>query len=58
MTPMFMHHTMNRGGDPERTLAAIQAGRATWAKLARMGEPVVDVTLARGANPARCSAGR
>ena len=40
-------HLKRHGGDPERSLAAVSAGRSTREQLAKLGDPVIDATLAR-----------
>jgi serine/threonine-protein kinase len=40
-------HLKKHGGDPERSLAALNVGRSTREGLAGVGDPQVDATLAR-----------
>ncbi len=40
-------HLKKHGGDAENSLAAIPVGRATRKKLARLGDPQIDASLAR-----------
>jgi eukaryotic-like serine/threonine-protein kinase len=44
---MVALHLKKHGGDAERSLAAIPAGRSTRENLARLGDPAIDATLAR-----------
>jgi serine/threonine-protein kinase len=44
---MVALHLKKRGGDAERSLAAIPTGRSTRESLARIGDPVIDETLSR-----------
>jgi eukaryotic-like serine/threonine-protein kinase len=44
---MVALHLKTHGGDTERSLAAIPAGRSTREDLSRIGDPVIDATLAR-----------
>ena len=40
-------HLARHGGDAERSLAALSAGRSTRESLAQVGDPAIDATLAR-----------
>ena len=40
-------HLAVHGGDPEKSLAALQAGRSTRESLARIGDPDIEATLGR-----------
>jgi serine/threonine protein kinase len=40
-------HVEKHGGDPERSLSALSAGRSTRERLAELGDPEVNATLAR-----------
>jgi serine/threonine-protein kinase len=44
---LVARHLKKHGGEVERSLAAIPAGRSTRESLARIGDPAVDGTLAR-----------
>ena len=44
---MVALHLKTHGGDAERSLAAIPAGRSTREDLSRIGDPVIDATLAQ-----------
>jgi serine/threonine protein kinase len=43
---LVAHHLKKYGGDAEKSLAAIPTGRSTRAKLAGLGDPQIDATLA------------
>jgi serine/threonine-protein kinase len=43
---LVAHHLKKSGGDAEKSLAAIPTGRSTRAKLAGLGDPQIDATLA------------
>jgi serine/threonine-protein kinase len=43
---LVAHHLKKNGGDAEKSLAAIPALRSTHAKLAQLGDPQIDASLA------------
>ena len=40
-------HLKRHGGDAERSLAALNAGRSTYESLTRIGDPDIDATITR-----------
>jgi serine/threonine-protein kinase len=53
---MVALYLKKHGGDAERSLAAIPAGRSTRESLARIGDPVIDATLGHVAAAAESNA--
>ena len=49
---LLVHHLERHGGDPERSLAAINARRTTEQSLRAVGDPVLDATLTHLGPPA------
>src|SRR3954462_9743878 len=45
---MVALHLKKHGGDAERSLAAVPAGRSTRERLARLGDAEIDATLPHG----------
>jgi hypothetical protein len=43
---LVAHHLKKSGGDAEKSLAALPTGRSTRAKLAGLGDPQIDASLA------------
>jgi len=44
---LVTRHIKKHGGDPEKSLAALSAGRSTRESLARVGDAAIEVSLAR-----------
>jgi hypothetical protein len=56
---LVAHHLKKHGGDVEKSLAALPTGRSTRAKLAGLGDPQIDATLAHvgaGSSSPECDA--